>query len=152
MRIDRKEGYDRVILGGEDHRHELPLDPEKAYKTLEEYFKKILPDIAYEIVNKWNGPILETIDGLPYIGTYDNEQPNLFVATGYSGSGMTFGTIAGKMFSEFAQNKEVSWEDLYDPKRPSKPLNVIKKGIDYVEEFVEGYGHTVFKSVDDDKK
>lgn len=147
LRIDRgRDGYDRAILGGEDHRRELPFDSRKAYAALEQYFRNILPGVGYEIVREWSGPILETIDGLPYIGTYDEKNPNLFVATGFSGSGMTYGTMAGHMFSEFAQARAVPWKEVYDPLRKITLSRFLQKGMDYVEEFFQGYAKNVFKS------
>ena len=38
--------------------------------------------------------MIETADGLPYIGETATHQ---FAGTGYSGNGMTFGTLAGMM-------------------------------------------------------
>ncbi len=151
LRVDPgTDGYDRVILGGEDHRHELPFDPQKAYTALEQYFERILPGVRYDITRSWSGPIIETIDGLPYIGTYDEKNPHLFVATGFSGSGMTFGTLAGHMFSEFAQGRPVPWHDLYDPRRRTTVHQFWEKGKDYVDEFMSAYAKNIFKSPDDD--
>ena len=54
--------------------------------------KTIVP--AAHVDPRWSGQVIETNDGLPYIGTIAERQ---FVATGFSGNGMTFGTLAGMM-------------------------------------------------------
>ena len=46
---------------------------------------------AVEVTHRWSGQVIETHDGLPYIGETADHQ---FAATGFSGNGMTFGTLA----------------------------------------------------------
>jgi len=152
FRIDKdpKGLRDRVILGGEDHRQELPLEPQKAYGALEEYWKKTV-NAEYEIVLKWSGPILETVDGLALIGPYSEKLPKAFLATGFSGNGMTYGTLSAAMFAEFVLGNKIPWKDLYDPLREMKPRQLWQKGKDFAEEFVHGYAKDVFRSSDGDK-
>ena len=50
----------------------------------------MLPEI--ELTHRWSGQVIETPDGLPYIGKTADHQ---YAATGFSGNGMTFGTLAG---------------------------------------------------------
>jgi glycine/D-amino acid oxidase-like deaminating enzyme len=145
FRLDSEDGEDRLILGGEDHRHELPMDENKAYSTLLEYLEKIMPGMKYTVRLKWSGPILETLDGLPYIGEYEKNKPNLFVATGFSGNGMTYGTIAAKMFADSVSGKESTYRKIYSPLRETKPSRLLRKGLDYTKEFAGGYAKTVFK-------
>lgn len=143
---------DRVLLGGADHRHELPLDEEKAYAALEDYWKRIVPDCEYEIVLQWSGPIIETVDGLALIGPYSKREPGAFLATGFSGNGMTYGTLAAKMFAQFAVGSRIPWKDLYDPLRKPKAHQLWHKGKDYTEELFRGYGREVFKAVHENEK
>lgn len=46
------------------------------------------------MTGRWSGQVLETPDLLPIIGTVAERQ---FVATGFGGNGMTFGTLAAMM-------------------------------------------------------
>ena len=41
FRIDPQGDYDRVILGGEDHRAELRINPDKNYEALTDYAKTL---------------------------------------------------------------------------------------------------------------
>jgi glycine/D-amino acid oxidase-like deaminating enzyme len=146
FRVDTKGESQRVLLGGEDHRHELPLDENKAFAALEAYWHQILPGIPYHIIEKWSGPIIEPADGLALIGTYSEKYPGCFLATGFSGNGMTYGTIAAKMFTEFALGNEIPWKDLYDPTRTQNVRALWQKGKDYIEELARGYGKDVMRN------
>ena len=67
-------------------------DTEGAYRRLEQAFRKLIPQA--EIDHRWSGQVIETQDGLPYIGETADGQ---FVATGFGGNGMTFGTLGAMM-------------------------------------------------------
>jgi nitrite reductase/ring-hydroxylating ferredoxin subunit len=57
---------------------------------------------------------VETNDGLPYIGETAERQ---FVATGFSGNGMTFGTLAAMMACDAVLGRENPWQDLLSVNR-----------------------------------
>ena len=63
---------------------------------------------------------METIDGLAFLGRNPLDYPNVFVATGDSGMGITHGTIAGMLLADLILDKENPWEALYSPSR--KPV------------------------------
>ena len=137
FRIDKGEKKDRMILGGEDHRHELPVDPEKQYIALEKYLKTLLPKGRYTITRKWNGPILEPSDGLAYIGRLYKKE-NVYVAMAFSGHGMTYSMIAGKLLSDLILGKKNPYEELYNPLRIPTIKQLLQKGYDYTEELFGG--------------
>ena len=43
---------------------------------------------------------METTDGLAFIGRNPCDQPNVYIATGDSGHGMTHGTLAGMILTD----------------------------------------------------
>ena len=51
-----------------------------------------------------------TPDGLPYIGENAERQ---FIATGFCGNGITFGTVAAMMARDWAKEKKNPWTDLF---------------------------------------
>ena len=57
--------------------------------------------------------MIETPDGLPYIGETAAHQ---FAATGFSGNGMTFGTLAGMMAADAILGRTNPWARLFDPR------------------------------------
>jgi glycine/D-amino acid oxidase-like deaminating enzyme len=140
FRIDKGEnGEDRMIIGGEDHRRELPIGDKANFKALEEYLREFFPRLPYEIRTKWSGPIVETLDGLPYIGVPDKKRSSLLVATGYSGNGMTYSMIAGSILTDHIMNRENKFAHLYSPYRALNPLAIPIKARDYGGSFIGGY-------------
>jgi glycine/D-amino acid oxidase-like deaminating enzyme/nitrite reductase/ring-hydroxylating ferredoxin subunit len=128
LRIDARRGFDYAIFGGEDHKTGQG-DPEASYRALEATARKLLPRL--EITHRWSGQVIETNDGLPFIGETSEKQ---FAATGYAGNGMTFGTLAGMMACDWATGRRNPWRDLFDPGR-TKLLggtwDYIKENADY---------------------
>ena len=45
------------------------------------------------------------------------DEPNVYVATGFSGNGMTYGTIAGMLIRDLIQGQPNAWASLYHPSR-----------------------------------
>jgi glycine/D-amino acid oxidase-like deaminating enzyme/nitrite reductase/ring-hydroxylating ferredoxin subunit len=112
LRLDPHRDYDYAIFGGEDHKTGQAANTEACYRALERRLTEILPQI--EITHRWSGQVVETPDGLPFIGETSSRQ---FAATGYAGNGMTFGTIAGLMARDAALGRPNPWAELFDTGR-----------------------------------
>ena len=109
---------DLLIVGGEDHKTGQEEDPKSRFRKLERWAQKRFP--IQEVKYRWSGQVLETMDGLAFIGKDPAGLENVFVVTGDSGMGMTHGTIAGMLLSDVIAGRENPWADAYDPSR--KPL------------------------------
>ncbi len=75
--------------------------------------------------------MIETSDGLPFIGETAEGQ---FVATGYSGNGMTLGTLGAMMACDRVMGSINPWRDLFSPDRqvPAHDLwNYLVENKDY---------------------
>ena len=105
-----------LIVGGEDHKTGQANDADERYARLEAWTRERFP-MAGDRCCKWSGQVLETIDGLAFIGRNPLDGPNVFIATGDSGQGMTHGTIAGILLTDLIMERENPWESLYDPAR-----------------------------------
>jgi glycine/D-amino acid oxidase-like deaminating enzyme/nitrite reductase/ring-hydroxylating ferredoxin subunit len=108
LRVDRHGGFDYLIYGGEDHKTGQKKKIEKAYGRLWARLKKIIPKVRVD--HRWSGQVISTPDGLPYIGQNAEHQ---FVATGYCGNGITFGTVAAMMARDWATGRKNPWTDLF---------------------------------------
>ncbi len=115
LRIDRRRGFDYAIFGGADHKTGQQIETERAYKELERVFRQLVP--SARIDHRWSGQVIETPDGLPFIGELGRDQ---FVATGFAGNGMTFGTLAGMMAVDHLLGRKNPWRDLFAVNR--KPI------------------------------
>jgi Rieske Fe-S protein len=70
-----------------------------------------------EVKFRWSGQVMETIDGMAFIGRNPMDKKNVYIATGFSGNGMTHGTIAGLLLTDLIQGRENAWAALYEPSR-----------------------------------
>ena len=69
---------------------------------------------AAKIDHRWSGQVIESADGLPYIGPNEDDQ---FIATAYCGNGYTFGVIAAVMARDWITGVKNPWSDLFSPDR-----------------------------------
>src|SRR5207248_4398985 len=95
LRIESHRDRDVVIFGGEDHKTGQVSDTDACYDRLTKTLTGLLPDV--ELTHRWSGQVIETPDGLPYIG---DTAKNQFAGTGFSGNGMTFGTLTAMMAAD----------------------------------------------------
>lgn len=142
LRIDRHEDGDILVFGGEDHKTGQEKETEAIYASLERKLRDFAPDAKVEY--HWSGQVVETADGLPYIGEVGDGQ---ILATGFGGNGFTFGTIAAVMTHDIVLGIKNPWTDLFDPNRKKLssawdylaenkdyPLYLIKGGLQRAEE------------------
>jgi glycine/D-amino acid oxidase-like deaminating enzyme/nitrite reductase/ring-hydroxylating ferredoxin subunit len=137
FRIDMRDGHAYIVLGGADHRTGDNVQEADSYQFLIEYLKRLYPELNNRIVRTWTGEIFETIDGLPYIGV-DPANPAVIIATGFSGNGMTYGTIAGIIATDSILGKPNDWIDVFNPSRFKLTKEFVKHGIDTARQFVMG--------------
>jgi glycine/D-amino acid oxidase-like deaminating enzyme/nitrite reductase/ring-hydroxylating ferredoxin subunit len=129
LRIDRHRGFDYAIFGGEDHKTGQEPNPSARYRALDATARELMPNL--EITHHWSGQVIETNDGLPFIG---ETAPRQFAATGYAGNGMTFGTLAGMMARDYVLGQKNPWQDLFDVGRRKirgGAWDYIKENVDY---------------------
>lgn len=112
LRIERRRDHDYAIFGGEDHKTGQEPDTPARYRRLEERFLRFFPDA--QIDHRWSGQVIDTNDGLPFIGELTERQ---FGGTGFAGNGMTFGTLAAMMAVDAVLKRANPWADLFDPGR-----------------------------------
>jgi len=125
LRVDRRHDHDFVIFGGEDHKTGQIEATTDCFTRLEQRLRRLLPDIA--VTHRWSGQVVETNDGIPYLGETAEGQ---YVATGFSGNGMTFGTLSAMMFTDHVTGEKNPWAELFDAGRTK-----IKGGLwDYIKE------------------
>ncbi|MBD2100346.1 FAD-dependent oxidoreductase [Leptolyngbya sp. FACHB-261] len=108
--------YDLLIVGGEDHKTGQANDADARYAALETWTKERFPMVE-SIEFSWSGEVMESADGLAYIGQSPDQAENVYIATGDSGMGMTHGTIAGMLLTDLILGHENPWKDLYNPGR-----------------------------------
>jgi glycine/D-amino acid oxidase-like deaminating enzyme/nitrite reductase/ring-hydroxylating ferredoxin subunit len=109
-------GEDVLIVGGEDHKTGQEDDAPDRFDRLEKWMRERFPS-AGPVEYRWSGQVVEPADYNAFIGPNPDGTPNVFLATGDSGQGMTHGAIAGMLLSDLVTGRPNKWAHLYDPKR-----------------------------------
>ncbi len=112
-RLYEKSGRKWLIVGGSDHKTgHTPTEPDP-FADLENYVYARYPVASVDF--RWSAQFYEPADGLPYIGLSPFE--NLYVATGFSGDGLVYGTLAGMLLADRIQNRDNDWSEVYNARR-----------------------------------
>lgn len=106
----------KLIVGGEDHR--VGQSPsENPFENLEMWTRANFTGVG-AVTDKWSGQVYEPSDVIGYIGKNPGTDRNIYIATGYSGSGMTSAVIASQIIPNLIEGRNHPLADIYDPKRP----------------------------------
>lgn len=76
---------------------------------------------------EWGGQHYRPADLLPYIGKNAN---GIYVATGFSTDGLTYGTLAASMFSDLILDRDNPYTELYNPLR----VTPVKSAAHFIKE------------------
>jgi Rieske Fe-S protein len=125
LRVDAEPDGDVVIFGGLDHKTGQADDTRDAFAALRRRLAALLPEAR--VSHQWSGQVIETRDGLPYIGETSARQ---FAATGFAGNGITFATLSAMMARDRAIGRTNPWSELFDIGR----TRIVKGLWDYLRE------------------
>jgi len=110
----------RILAGGF---RELGLAREKGYrmvttKKIQKRLEKLLAQLSLEfnVEHRWSGIMDFTKDHLPIVGSLPGTK-NLLVSAGYSGHGLGFSFVAGRMISELILDGKPRSLELFAPSR-----------------------------------
>jgi glycine/D-amino acid oxidase-like deaminating enzyme/nitrite reductase/ring-hydroxylating ferredoxin subunit len=129
--------HDLLIIGGEDHKSGQEQNTEKHFKNLQKWATEKFPFIN-KVEWKWSGQVMETIDGLALIGRNPGNK-HTYIATGYSGNGMTNGTIAALLITDLILGVSSKWEEVYRPtrKKIGGIPTLLKEGANLAKQYLD---------------
>ncbi len=82
-----------------------------------------------------------TLDGIPYIGHYTSNTPNLYVATGFQKWGMTNSMVSAMLIRDLMVNGKSQWQDVYNPSRSTilaSAKNFVVENYNVADQLIEG--------------
>ena len=103
---------DLLLLGGGSHRTGKVGG---GWRELEQFAQENFK--GAKVVSCWATQDCMSLDGMPYIGQYSKNAPNMFVATGFNKWGMTSAMVAATILCGLVQEKENEFADLFSPSR-----------------------------------
>jgi Rieske Fe-S protein len=136
-RTQEIDGQKYLIVGGEDHKTAHEENTEACFNNLIAHTRKLF-DVA-AVTHRWSSQYFEPSDGLAYIGHLPGNPDNVYVATGYSGNGITYSHIAAITLRDLIVTGTSEYEALFKPAR-IKPvagfMEFVKENADVVAQFV----------------
>jgi glycine/D-amino acid oxidase-like deaminating enzyme/nitrite reductase/ring-hydroxylating ferredoxin subunit len=133
-----RNGADLLIVGGEDHKAAHEADCDTRWERLQAWARLHFRD-AGDAEWLWSGQVQNALDGLGYYGRNPRDTPNIFIATGDTGMGLTGGALAGMLIRDLMLDVENPWTEAFDPSR--KPLTAavefIREQADVVAQFAD---------------
>ena len=131
-----------LIVGGEDRDVGNEDNDQERYEALEQYCRVRFGVTTFS--HRWSGQINEPADMLPFIGESSHGK-NVWMSTGYSGTGMTYGTLSAMLLADFALGRENRFAKLYDPARKNVGSileNVVTKVTEIPKRLIEKVTHS----------
>lgn len=152
VRVQEEDGYDVLIVGGEDHKTGQADDADGRYAKLEGWTRARFP-MMETVEFRWSGQVMEPNDYVAFIGRNPSDADNVYIATGDSGMGMTHGTIAGILLNDLINGRENAWASLYDPSRvTTQPASeFIKENLNVAAQYTDWLTGGEVSSVDEIK-
>ncbi|MCR1952779.1 MULTISPECIES: FAD-dependent oxidoreductase [unclassified Clostridium] len=155
MYVDENEGgytfrryEDLLILGGISKRtgdNELG----GSYDKLRDLANKLYPN-SIEKYN-WSAQDCMTSDGIPYIGIYSKEMPNVYVATGFNKWGMTSSMVSAIIISDMIVGVDHDFYDIFSPSRfdmSASIKNLVKDGFETTYNFIAQKIHIPMQTIE----
>jgi glycine/D-amino acid oxidase-like deaminating enzyme/nitrite reductase/ring-hydroxylating ferredoxin subunit len=130
------DGTTYLLVGGEDHKTGTKRETTECIDALHRWTKERMP--VGDPSHRWSAQVWEPVDGLPFIGRNSVSQ-HVFVATGFSGNGTTYGPIAAMIVADVILGRPNAWAELYAATR----VKPVSSALTYVEENVDFPMHFV---------
>ncbi|MGC7871985.1 FAD-dependent oxidoreductase [Desulfosporosinus sp. SYSU MS00001] len=139
LRSQTSDRGELVFVGGEHHKTGQGKDTIKHYEALVDFAEETftVKDIPY----RWSTQDCMTLDGLPYVGQFTSNTPNLYIATGYGKWGMTNSMASSMILRDLIIAGKSPWQDVYNPSRETigaSAKNFVVQNLNVAENLIEG--------------
>jgi glycine/D-amino acid oxidase-like deaminating enzyme/nitrite reductase/ring-hydroxylating ferredoxin subunit len=125
VRSYEHEGQKFLMAIGQPHEVGQKEDNHENILNVEKFLRERF-DVA-EVTNRWAGQNYKPADGIPYIGR-KSKGSDVFVATGFSTDGLTYGTLSAMIIKDLITGNETAYTKLFDATRHN-PLKAAGKFI-----------------------
>lgn len=103
---------DLLFVGGGGHRNG---ENGGNWNELRSFTKLTYPNAKEKY--HWAAQDCISLDGIPYIGKYSRNTPNLYVAAGFNKWGMTSSMVSAMILSDMVMDKRNEYADIFSPSR-----------------------------------
>lgn len=149
LRYHPTENGDLILVVGEKHKAGQGENTNEHYEALFDFAKTIftIEDIPF----RWSTQDCITLDGLPYVGQYASDTPNLYIATGFAKWGMTNSMASANIIRDLILKGESLWGEVYDPSRKTivaSTKNFVVQNANVASQLIEGKLSSIEKDIE----
>ncbi len=139
LRHQQTENGELILVVGDSHKTGQGIDTVKHYEALIDFARDVftVEDIPY----RWSTQDCMTLDGIPYIGHYTSNTPNLYIATGFQKWGMTNSMVSAMLLRDLIVKGKSSWQDVYNPSRQTilaSAKSFVVENFNVAEQLIDG--------------
>lgn len=139
VRSQKADKGDLVLVGGDHHKTGQGEDTVKHYEALIDFANEsfTVEDIPY----RWSTQDCMTMDGIPFVGNFTSDAPNMYIATGYGKWGMSNGIASAMLLRDLIIHGKSPWQDVYNPSRQSiaaSAKNFVTQNLNVAEKLIGG--------------
>jgi glycine/D-amino acid oxidase-like deaminating enzyme/nitrite reductase/ring-hydroxylating ferredoxin subunit len=128
--------HDLLVVGGEDHKTGQDGASPARFEALIEWSRRHFPAAA-EVVARWSGQVVETGDGLAFIGRAPGAGENVYCVTGDSGMGLTHGTLGALIIRDLIFARPNPWVEAYSPTRKLVNLRLLGEVLNVGKQYLD---------------
>lgn len=123
LRSQKTPEEELILVGGAQHKAGQCEDTWKKYEELFDFAHSFftVTDLPY----RWSTQDCMTLDGVPYVGKYAEDIPNLYIATGFGKWGMTNSMASAMLLRDLIVREDSPWKDVYSPSRGTNTSSAI---------------------------
>ncbi|MFY9593925.1 MAG: FAD-dependent oxidoreductase [Clostridiales bacterium] len=139
LRNQKAENGELILVIGDHHKTGQGRSMVKHYKALVDFANNLFT--VENIPYRWSTQDCMTLDGIPYVGNFTSNTPNLYIATGFQKWGMTNSIVASLLIKDLIIHGESPWEDVYNPSRKTiiaSAKTFIVENYNVAEQLIDG--------------
>ena len=114
-----------LLIGGSGHRTGKQSG---AWEDLSGFAREYYPEARLQY--QWAAQDCMSLDGVPYIGQYSKNTPEMYVASGFNKWGITSSVVAAIILSDMVQEKKNDFAEVFSPQRSMLKPQLVANGFE----------------------